>query len=105
MLTVLLFILSGCTLCDAVKRRKPRRNKGTPGAEHAGTSGAHSEPGSPAAQRGQRAGQTVKVAEPGSLGVPGERSVSLDEALDLQAKAVTAAFGGEGWVRIFQHYP
>lgn len=92
-LGVLLFVLSGCTLCDAVKRRKPRRNKG---AEHAGIS-ARSEPSPPAAQRGQRAGQTVKVAEPGSLGAPGERSVSLDEALDLQAKAVTAAFGGEGW--------
>jgi hypothetical protein len=92
-LALLLLVLSGCALCDAVKRRKPRgrNNKIVSGGAQ------HSEP-APSPQQGQQhARQTVKVAAPGAQGALGERSVSLDEALDLQATAVSAAFGGEGW--------
>ena len=95
MLSVLLVLLSASFVpCDAVKRRKPRAQR-----EHRESktgSHAHSDPPPPPPPPPQATQTSAKVKGMGAAG-PGARAVSLEEGLELQTNAVTAAFGGEGW--------
>jgi hypothetical protein len=85
-----LLLLCAPPLSDAVKRRKPRGRKGG-SAQHV------PPPEEQLLQQQQDAPAAPQSVKVGGTGAPGERAVSLEEALELQANAVTAAFGGEGW--------